>query len=233
MSRAGQMQILALNKMVNIKIFEEKLNKPTGKHPRFSQFNAPRIEPGYKWCFSSLSSSSHPFLGEDIIFILGQFSILILLHPYKQLHQCNPRDVSEERERSCCHVRGGQSPVPAGVRLPAALFKCRGCLQRPILVTVPLLWAAWPCQPLDLQHRGDVLLGQNGLILGQRGNGSVLEQYLRKLVSGWSGVQTRCWGAHPWAPSKGHFDAGGSTEGSPGWGQGRSLIGMGETRTML
>lgn len=117
MSRAGQMQILALNKMVNIKIFEEKLNKPTGKHPRFSQFNAPRIEPGYKWCFSSLSSSSHPFLGEDIIFILGQFSILILLHPYKQLHQCNPRDVSEERERSCCHVRGGQSPVHAGVRL--------------------------------------------------------------------------------------------------------------------
>lgn len=66
MSRAGQMQILALNKMVNIKIFEEKLNKPTGKHPRFSQFNAPRIEPGYKWCFSSLSSSSHPFWGRTL-----------------------------------------------------------------------------------------------------------------------------------------------------------------------
>lgn len=80
--------------------------------------------------------------GEDIIFILDQFSILILLHPYKQLHQCNPRDVLEERERSCCHVRGRQSPIPALVWLPAALFKCRGCLQRPALVTVPLLSAA-------------------------------------------------------------------------------------------
>lgn len=82
------------------------------------------------------------FWGEDVIFILDQFSILISLRPYKQLLQCNPRDVSEERERSCCHAGGGQSHVPAGVRLPTALFKCRECLQLPVLVTVPLLSAA-------------------------------------------------------------------------------------------
>lgn len=91
-------------------------------------------------------------------------------------------------------MRGRQSHAPRGIQIPAAIFNCRGCLQPPILITKPLLLAAWSAQTHSLQQPGDVLLGQNGLILGQRGNLLVLERYLRKLVSDWDGLLTRSQG---------------------------------------
>lgn len=67
---------------------------------------------------------------EDIIFKQSLFSVLILL----QL--CNLRDVSEERERSHCHMGGRQGHVPARVHSLQPYLSCRWCLQRPVLVTV-------------------------------------------------------------------------------------------------
>lgn len=100
-----------------------------------------------------------------------------------------------------------------------------------------------PAQPLDLQHCGDVLLGQNGLVLGQRANGSVLEQYLRKLVSGWGGLQTRSQGevGVPWAPSRGTLVLEAAQRGALvgrgiEWARAQlhliSLVSRGETQTM-
>lgn len=54
-------------------------------------------------------------------------------------------------------------------------------------------WQPDPAQTHSLQRSGDVLMGQNDLILGQRGNLPVLEWYLRKLLSDWNGLLTRSW----------------------------------------
>lgn len=124
--------------------------------------------------------------GKDVFYTRSIF-FLILLSLHRQLHQCNPRDVLEERGRSRCHRRGGQDHVPVGVQVPTALFE--GRVTRPHHHASPL--AAWPCPAAWSAGSWWYAVGPNGLALGQRGDGSAPEQFLRKLLSGWHGLHTR------------------------------------------
>lgn len=78
----------------------------------------------------------------------------------------------KRQSKPCSQCSTDPSSLIKFQRVPAA-----------ILITKPFLLVACPWQTHGLQHPGDVLLGQNGLLLGQRGNLPVQEWYLRKLVS--------------------------------------------------
>lgn len=87
-----------------------------------------------------------------------------------------------------------------------------------------------PAQPLDVRCHGDVLLGQNGLILGQRGKNQRwddTEGSSLGLGSALDQISELGWGAHPWGPYQGCFGAGGGAEGRTGGdgdGAGRSPV---------
>lgn len=98
------------------------------------------------------------FWGDDIIFILHHFFILILLPLYKQLHQCNPR-IFQRREKSLTATQeAGEAMFPVEYRSqkPYSIAE-GGC--KPSSSPSLFSWQLDPAQTHSLQCPGDVLLG--------------------------------------------------------------------------
>lgn len=149
------------------------------------------IEPGYKFCFSQ--QKTYLLLRGWHYFFLYHFFILILLPLFKQLHQCNPRGF-QRREKGLAATReAGKAMLPGEYRSQHPYSVAEGACSHPSSSPSLFSWQPDLAQTQSLQHPGDVLLGQNGLILGQRGN-LLVERYLRKLVPDWDGLLTRSQG---------------------------------------